>query len=224
MKFHNLWMFTDLIIGILATIVYFVLLPFWTASCIVAYIFFIICIVAQYVSAAIRDKNVDKVFRIPISTLNILYFIVQLIVSIYYSVTVPANIRWEIVICCAVLAFYIISLLSVKDSMSAASQDREKIMAKTFYIKNIIAILESCKLNISDKESAKLADKVIDSARYSDPMSPVELTDIESQISSKAANLENLIKENKVEDFKQECLELEKLFKERNLRCKMFKR
>ena len=161
----------------------------------------------------------DKFHSLPIVNLTWSYFVIQLALSIWQmtNFTLP---YFAAIIADTVLAaiFTIITILTYAAGNEIARVE-EKVAEKVFYIKNLQADIEL--LSSSDARLSKALKDLAETARFSDPMSHSQLSSVENILINKL----NLLQENitDVDVALPLCDEMQRLFAERNKKCKLLK-
>lgn len=148
------------------------------------------------------------------------YFIVQLIMG-FVEILRPVNFRASILINVVILACGIISLLIVSAGKKEINRVEEKVQEKVFFIKELQTDVEILLEKINDEQTKKELNALVDTIKYSDPMSHSQLATIENQINIKVQELKQNEHDN--EEIKQKCSELQQLFAERNKKAKLYK-
>ncbi len=159
----------------------------------------------------------SKFLGVPIIYVGIVYLVLQLIVFAVFMIF-PLIPSWIVVMACAlVLGISAICLISADAARDEINRVEEKVNQKVFYIRELqadVEMLEEQEQNPEIKTSlTKLAEKI----RYSDPMSDEQLSDLDSKISTKVAELKTVSSKFEI------ITELNSLLDERNKNCKILK-
>ena len=183
------------------------------------YIFITLAFIGQLVCAkiAFKAENIRKLFyNLPLITISYTGLIVMLIVGAL-SMAIPNVPNWVGIIACAiVLAFTAMAIVKASAAAEIVNDIDKKVEVKTEFIRDLSVEVEGLLNNAKDEEEKKLLKALYEKVRYSDPMSAVELTEIEGKIS----NALNLTKNKANEKSVNEVL---KLLDERNRKCKLLK-
>lgn len=159
----------------------------------------------------------SKFLGVPIIYVGIVYLVLQLIVFAVFMIF-PLIPSWIVVMACAlVLGISAICLISADAARDEINRVEEKVNQKVFYIRELqadVEMLEEQEQNPEIKTSlTRLAEKI----RYSDPMSDEQLSDLDSKISTKVAELKTVSSKFEI------ITELNSLLDERNKNCKILK-
>lgn len=159
----------------------------------------------------------SKFLGVPIIYVGIVYLVLQLIAFAVFMIF-PIIPSWIVAIACAlVLGISAICLISADAARDEIKRVEEKVNRKVFYIRELqadVEMLAEQEQNSKIKtELTKLAEKI----RFSDPMSDEQLSDLDSKISTKVAELKTV--SSKLEII----TELNSLLDERNKNCKILK-
>lgn len=197
-----------------------------------AYIFGTVAILAQiavlWFAANGATTLKKKIYAFPIVRMGVIYLVVQLILSLVFSVltTFVENMPVWIVCVISVIVLGVFTILilltdTTRDEIIEIEEEEERQTAqvKTFRI-NIDSILR----RVEDKELLKKLEKLSDIAKYSDPVSSEALFDIEAEITDKIAQLQTCVRNGAVEEAKALTDETIILFEDRNALCKNSKR
>lgn len=170
---------------------------------------------------ALDIQNIKGKFEnMPIVYVAITYFVLQCIigfVEIYY----PMNFRYSILINVVLLGLSIIGLLIVNTGKKEIERVETKVQEKVLYIRELQADLETVVDTIADVSTKKTLQTLIETVRFSDPMSHSQLSTIENQIQNKVQKITQIPEDT--EQIKKICEELQLLFVERNRKAKLYK-
>lgn len=159
----------------------------------------------------------SKFLGIPIIHIGIVYLVAQLIAFAVFMV-VPTLQGWiAVVVSVLLLGISAICLIATEVGRDEINRVEEKVQQKVFYIKALQADVEILAEQETDRDTKTALAKLADTLRFSDPMSSIMLTDIETQISDKVAELKTA--ENKSAII----TELNLLLTERNKKAKILK-
>jgi len=200
---------------------------FWAA-----YIFAMVAIVSQLAIFALAYFGADtlqkKLYAAPIQNMGLKYLVVQLIISLVFSILtsfiedIPAWIVYVIgaVIFC-VFAILVLLTDSARDSIVKFEERaaQQTIQVKTFRI-NVDSILR----RVEDPELKKVVYKLSETAKYSDPVSVEELYPVEAEITRKINELYGAVERNDIISARGLAVEAIRLFEDRNAQCKLYKR
>lgn len=159
----------------------------------------------------------SKFLGIPTVHVSIVYLVLQVIAfAVFMAVsTLPS---WAAIVVCAInLGLSAVCMISAEIGVGEINRVEEKVKAKTFFIKSLQTDVDLLAEAEPDCETKALLKQLAEKIRYSDPMSHVELAEIEAAILSKAAELK------KASDKTAIITEILSLVTERNEKCKILK-
>ena len=185
---------------------------------------FIAHLVFMCVCFSAKDKE-TKVLNMPLIALSIIELFVMLIAGAL-CMLIPALPYWVgVIVCCAVLAFSVISLVTAKGVGENTSQANINLNRKTDNYRNMVDAADMLLKRATSAEEKALAQKVYDAVRYADAASSPETAADEAAILDEIGAL-TLAFANR-EDFaatEQRANELLLLIAQRNNKCKAAKR
>lgn len=189
------------------------------------YIFIMVAFAVNliYAAMALYSNNVKKVFY------NIAFFRGSYAGMILAFITgglfmlIPMMPYWVcILIAVIVMGGNTISLIKAKSAATIVAEVDEKVAASTLFIKTLTADTHSLVTAAKTDEARALAQKVYETARYSDPMSNEHLAGVESQIEEALASFTTAVLTN-ADDVAATADTLLYLINNRNEKCKAFK-
>jgi hypothetical protein len=151
------------------------------------------------------------------------YLIIQLIVGLLEMILTSIPFRYGIALNAVLLGACLIGLIAVSAAKEEIERIDEKIKGKVFYIKSLQADVEGLVDRTGDEATKKTLQELVDTIRYSDPMSNEQLATIENKIEGKAIALNEAVADDNADSIKALCTELQQLFAERNRKCKLLK-
>jgi len=172
-----------------------------------------------------REGLKSKVYGIPLISVVWRYFIIQLVIGLMEMVLdfIPIPFQYEIAINTILLGACILGLITVEAAKVEIERIDEKIKEKVFYIKSLQVDVEGLVGRTSDDSLKKMLKYLVETIRYSDPMSSPQLAAIENKIEGRAAALAEAVEKLDGDAVKALCNELQQLFAERNRKCKILK-
>jgi len=194
---------------------------FWTGYGFSMFAFVLMTGVGLYAFG--REKLQSKFYRIPLVSVARRYLITQLIVGFlemalqyhpYYQF------QYGIALNTILLGACLIGLIAVDVAREEIERIDEKIKGKVFYIKSLQVDMEGLVDKASDESVKKVFKDLVETIKYSDPMSSPQLAAIENKIEAKVAVLAETVDANGIKAL---CNELQQLFAERNRKCKLLK-
>lgn len=191
-----------------------------------AYVFVMLAFVGQLICAyvALKEDDVQKLFyNVPLIRISYSTLILSILIATICFV-IPDLPNWvAAVLCVLVLGIKLITLIKAKSGAEIVSNVDQKVKTKTMFIKMLRADAEMLALKTESIEIKDAVNKVVDAIKYSDPMSNDALSDIESQITLKFAELSKSVEEKDNDAVKTVCNELLVLIENRNKKCKLLK-
>ena len=192
-----------------------------TATFWVAYAFTVIAFASQIAIWKFAFKGADtlksKFLGIPLISVGITYFIVQIIAFAIFM-ALPLTASWiALVVCALILGISAICLIGTETGREEINRVEEKVEKKVFYIKSLQVDIEMLASAERDADTKAALTKLAEKIRFSDPMSNEALAELEAEISAK-------IKELKTAENKAEIITvLDSLIVERNKKAKLLK-
>jgi len=167
----------------------------------------------------------SKVYGIPLISVVWSYFITQLVIGLVEMILelIPIPFQYEIAINTILLGACLLGLITVEAAKEEIERIDEKIKEKVFYIKSLQVDIEGLVRRVSDDSLKKILKELVETIRYSDPMSSPQLATIENKIEVRAAVLTETVEKADGDAIKTLCNELQQLFAERNRKCKILK-
>ena len=192
----------------------------------IGYIFITVVFLGQLACAfvAFKAENLKKFFY-NISLLSISYgsLVAMLIVGSIFM-AVPALPEWiGIIVCVIILAFNVIAIIKASAAVEIVSGIDEKVKTQTFFIKNLAADAQSLMTSAKSDELRAEAKKVYEAIRYSDPMSNIALSELNTQIEGQFNAFAEAVKADDVELAKETADPLIEMVERRNQKCKLLK-
>lgn len=194
---------------------------FWIAY---AFITLIFCGNLGCSAVFFKDENRNKTF-LKLSVMHYAFctLVVSLIVGAI-AMVVPAIPYWVgIIIDVLVLAFYAIAITKAVAAADIINTVEHKVKEKTAYIRTLTVDAESLVARAKSDEAKALAKKVYEAVRFSDPMSSLQLNDIETQIKNEFTAFSDAIKNDDFALATTSSEELINLINDRNSKCKALK-
>lgn len=159
----------------------------------------------------------SRFLGLPIIHIGIVYLIAQLIAFAVFMAN-PVLQAWiAVVVSVLILGISAICLIATEAGRDEINRVEEKVQQKVSYIKVLQADVKILAEQETDKDIKTALAKLIEAIRFSDPMSNEILTEVETQIKNKVAELKTA--ENKSAII----TELNLLLTERNKKAKILK-
>lgn len=195
---------------------------FWCGYCFTMAAF-LLQIVFAFIAFGKADTLKKTFFGIPIAQLGLTYLILQIILGFVVIFVPGLNAAIGAVISTVLLGVYIIAITMAVGGREIAVATEEKVQKKVFYIKSLLADVETMGAKATDAQMRKSLKAVEDAIRYSDPMSNDALATIEFKIEAKVAELGEAVDAGSAEQTVELCKAIGLLFVERNSKCKLLK-
>lgn len=163
----------------------------------------------------------SKFYGLPLVSVVWIYLTTQLVAG-FIQMSIPEiPLRYGIVVNVLLLGACLIGLITVNISKEEIERLDDKVKEKVFYIKSLLADVEGLEARASDESNKKDLKELVETIRYSDPMSSPQLASIENKIEAKVtALMENGAD---VDVTRAICNELQQLFAQRNRKCRLLK-
>lgn len=194
---------------------------FWTG-----YIFITLAFLGQLACSyfAFKAENATKLFyNLPIITLGYAGLVVSFVVGGLCMLISPLPYWVAVIICCAVLAVYVIAVMKASAASDIVESTDKKIKAQTAFIKSLTVDAQGL-VSRAKSESAKAeCQKVYEAVRYSDPMSNDALAGDEAQISMKFAELSAAVDNADDDKIAAAATSVLILLDMRNKKCRLMK-
>ncbi|MCL2654936.1 MAG: hypothetical protein FWD65_04455 [Coriobacteriia bacterium] len=177
--------------------------------------------VAFYVGGQKTLKS--KIFGLPLIFIVGGYFGVQLVVGLIEMTINTNNVRYQLIINVILLAICLIGLIGTQMGREAIQGVDEAVQQKVFYIKSLQADVDGLQGQATDASLRKELKDLSETIRFSDPMSSPQLAALENKIEVKVAQLSANVEAQNTDAAKSDIAETQRLFAERNQKCKLLK-
>lgn len=165
----------------------------------------------------------DWVFGFPILKWSVFYVISQLILSIIFMLIPGSLIKVAFIVQFLILCVYLGIVASCFVAKRFAISEK-KNDEKVNYIRSIGVSLETIRNEVSDPALKIEFEKLMDTARYSDPMSHESLNMIEQEIEQNISLLRGYVFDGNFKEAMDSIKYIDNLIKERNAACKISKK
>ncbi|HZK34134.1 MAG TPA: hypothetical protein VFD33_02335 [Bacillota bacterium] len=163
----------------------------------------------------------SKFYGLPLVSVVWIYLTTQLVAG-FIQMSIPEiPFRYGIVVNVLLLGACLIGLITVNISKEEIERLDDKVKEKVFYIKSLLADVEGLEARASDESNKKDLKELVETIRYSDPMSSPQLASIENEIEVKVTALVDSGADVGV--TRAICNELQQLFAQRNRKCRLLK-
>ena len=172
-----------------------------------------------------REGLKSKVYGVPLISVVWSYFIIQLIIGLVEMVLdfIPIPFQYGIAVNTILLGACLLGLITVEAAKDEIERIDGKVKEKVFYIKSLQADVEGLVGKTPDDSLKKILKDLVETIRYSDPMSSPQLATIENKIEARTTVLTEAVEKLDGDAIKSLCNELQQLFAERNRKCKILK-
>lgn len=173
---------------------------------------------------AFQEGEKRKLFyKLPLVFISYFTLILTAVVGIVFM-TVPQIPAWiAAIVCSVILAFGVIAVIKAKAAAEAVSAIDEKVKTKTAFIKELTAKASNVMAAAQTSELKAEAKRVYEAVRYSDPMSGMELSEIEGKIKETFETFANSVSSGDRTAAKLAAENLILLLNERASQCKLLK-
>ena len=167
----------------------------------------------------------SKFYRIPLISVVWSYLIIQLILGFVQMGLdlIPIPFQYGIAVNAILLGACLVGLIAVNATKDEIERIDAKIKEKVFYIKSLQVDIEGLVDKVADESVKKKLKDLVETIKYSDPMSTPRLVAIENKIEVKVAALAESAGNVDGDATKVLCTELQQLFAERNRKSKILK-
>lgn len=192
----------------------------------VGYIFITLSFIGQLICAYIAFKadNLQEFFyNVPLIRISRIGLVLTSILGTL-CMAIPNLPNWiGVILCLAVLAFTAISVIKATSAGDIVSEIDEQTERKTSFIKALTADADSLTNRAKAPMLKKLCTKVYEAARYSDPVSNIQLSDIENRIKEEFSAFTDAVLADDLDLAESSSNEVITLIEERNNKCKLIK-
>jgi len=192
----------------------------------IGYIFITVAYLVQLTCGIItfKSENTKELFyNIPLIYISYAALILMSVVGIVcMNVSVIPN--WiAIIVCVVTLLFNVIAIIKARAAANTVSEIDYDTRKKTRFIKRLTLEAENLVSVARSDELRNEAKRVYEAFRYSDPMSNVSLSELESRIEKQFNSFADAVEEDDYELAKETAIFLVGMVDERNQKCKLLK-
>ena len=191
------------------------------------YIFTMIAFLGQIPFTYLAYKNANSLKKaflgIPTTAVGLVYLIAQVIWGLICIFVPFISVTSAVVVSVVLLGVFIIALCIMMFAKSIVGDIDDKIKTKTFFIKSLLVDVEVLAVKANDIKIKEIINRLIETVKYSDPMSAEALQSVEGRISDKFNELQLAVESNNVENVEKHYEAINILFVERNKKCKLLK-
>lgn len=191
-----------------------------------SYAFMTIAFIVQIVSMFLSFKTADveaAFFGIPLASFSIYYLCASLVVGAAFMIFQNAGFTLAMVIQVLILAaFLIVAITSLlaRDTVQAIG---DNVKQNVTNLKSVLVDVEMLASSCTDPELKQALNKLVDTVKYSDPMSTAAIELVEQRIMRKISELRVSMDNNQIPDALRACKDLEMLYVERNKKLALSK-
>jgi len=172
---------------------------------------------------AFKDSKEITFLNIPLVTISYTTLIISVVIATILFL-IPSIPTWiSGIISIIILVFFVITIIKANVAADIVGGVEKRVKEKTSFIKLLTSDAESLMLKARTEEAKKIARKVFEAIRYSDPMSNDALASTESQITIKFNEFENALMQDS-QEIEKIANELIILINDRNNKCKILKK
>ncbi|MDR1329803.1 MAG: hypothetical protein LBK23_09410 [Oscillospiraceae bacterium] len=195
---------------------------FWTG-----YGFTTAAFLLQILFVFLAFRNADsmkKVFLgLPLLYVGIAYLALQLVFGLICIFVPVISKSVSLAVSAVLLGLYLIRAILAVIGKEAIQGADDKTATATAFIKSLLANAEILRGGTDDPELRASLNTVVETIRYSDPMSCDALNVIEQQIQTQFAELKNAVAAGDKADALNLCGAIHRLLAERSVKCKSLK-
>lgn len=195
---------------------------FWSG-----YTFTMLAFLLQILFAFMAFGNADSTKKtflgLPIAQLGVTYLLLQIIWGFVCIFVQAINIQVSVVVSIVLLGLYLSAIISAVIGKEVVSNIDTDVKIKTFFSKSILVEIEALTAKTDNAEIKSNLNKLIETVKYSDPVSSEALQEIEGRISSKCNELESAVNSGNTETAELLCKNICALFVERNKKAVFLK-
>lgn len=191
-----------------------------------SYVFGVLAFILQSSGLFIAFRKTDfeaVFFGIPLASFSIFYFFSAIFASTAFMMFQKVGMTIAFVIQVIIVAIYaVVSIMSVmaRDTVQEVGDHyKEKVMKGKLTVVDVEMILNRC----TDFELKKALQKLVETVKYSDPMTNEYIADIEEEIKRKISELRVYADQGIIAEAKKMCSDIELLYIERNQKLKATK-
>ncbi|MBQ4557112.1 MAG: hypothetical protein IJA60_05650 [Clostridia bacterium] len=176
---------------------------------------FVVQIVSMFVAFVPTDVE-TAFFGIPLASFSVFYLCAELVIGAVFMIFQQVSFTLALIIQILLLAaFLIIAIISVL-SANTVQAISDKVKENVFNLKSVLVDIEMMRDSCTDPELKVALRKLSETVKYSDPMSNEAIASVEQRITRKVSELQICLDDNQIDDAKQACADLERLYVERN--------
>ena len=176
---------------------------------------FVVQIVSMFVAFVPTDVE-TAFFEIPLASFSVFYLCAELVIGAVFMIFQQVSFTLALIIQILLLvAFLIIAIISVL-SANTVQAISDKVKENVFNLKSVLVDIEMMRDSCTDPELKVALRKLSETVKYSDPMSNEAIASVEQRITRKVSELQICLDDNQIDDAKQACADLERLYVERN--------
>lgn len=200
-KIAFLWKITDSVFLIIFNIIFFVLgggdrsVSTWISYVFIHLAYFML-IATPYMNPNSRNT---VVLGLSLYAVSATYFLIELIVGTAFILASPEGYKMALIVQLCVFGLYAVVLISNMVANEHTIEAQGNRQHQIDYIKNATAEMSLIVDSISDRNTKKKVEKVLDAITSSPAKSYPNLSPLESQIWGAIINLKNAVAENREE-------------------------
>ena len=166
----------------------------------------------------------SRFYGFPIARLGIYYLVAQLILSVAEMALASLIPAWPVIIINAlVLAFALIGCITAETMRDEIVQQDHKLKKNVSTMRELQSLAASMVGQCSDEEMKNAVKKIADELRFSDPVSSDATAELEAEMRSQLADIQQAVVDGDVEGAKALCGKMPGNLAERNRICSVNK-
>lgn len=166
----------------------------------------------------------SRFYGFPIARLGIYYLVAQLILSVAEMALASLIPAWPVIIINAlVLAFALIGCITAETMRDEIVQQDHKLKKNVSTMRELQSLAASMVGQCSDEEMKNAVKKIADELRFSDPVSSDATAELEAEMRSQLADIQQAVVDGDVEGAKALCGKMLGNLAERNRICSVNK-
>lgn len=164
----------------------------------------------------------SKVYGLPLGYLVWVYMLFQLALSLAQMALPFIPVKYDILLNGIILAAFLIGAIGINAGKEEIERLDAKIQGKRAYLKSLQGELESLAARAGDAEQKKALAALAEAFRYSDPISPPQLAELENALAEKVGTLAQSLGGDPKASLAL-CEDIKLSLAERNRKCKALK-
>lgn len=166
----------------------------------------------------------NRFLGLPLHQVGIFYAVIQTILSVLFILLPMLPEVVAAIIQITVLAIILILLISTQTLRNYIENiDNDTVSSRNFILGLANDVLTMSK-QVEDANLKKQLNLLYEKLRYSDPISNVEISDLDNIIENQIYQLRDFLKTDRIEEVLKCCTDICALIEDRNIKCKNLKK